>query len=338
MGLIPEKPMTNRERFRRTLNFEPVDRLPMLEWAGWWNKTIDRWHGEGLPADLTTAEAIRDYFGQDGHRQYWIGPRGPGCPGPAGHGLPIVRNHDEYLAIKQYLYPDPAFNADLVRAWADGQAKGDLVVWITLEGYFWYPRTLLGIEPHMYAFYDQPDLMKEMNEDLLNHSLRVLDQFCEICTPDFMTFAEDMSYNHGPMLSKDQFDEFMAPYYRRIVPVLLERGIVPLVDTDGDITKPASWFEEVGIQGLLPLERMAGVDIVQLRRDHPKLRMIGAYDKTVMHLGEERMRHEFERIFPVMRQGGYIPSCDHQTPPEVSLDDYRLYMRLLREYCEKAAR
>lgn len=329
--------MNNRERFKRVLNFEPVDRLPIIEWAGWWNKTIDRWREEGLPADLTTNEAIRDYFGQDGHRQCWIPTRGAGCPGPAGHGLPIINNRDEYHAIKQYLYPEPAFNADVIRDWAEGQASGDLVIWITLDGFFWYPRGLLGIEPHLYAFYDQPELLKEMSEDLLAHQLRVLDQFCEVCTPDFMTFAEDMSYNHGPMLSKAQFDEFMAPYYRRVIPVLLDRGITPFVDTDGDVTVPATWFEEVGVQGLLPLERMAGVDINALREEHPRLRMLGAYDKTVMHLGEERMRQEFERILPVMRQGGYIPSCDHQTPPGVSLEDYRLWLRLLREYCERAA-
>ena len=35
------------------MSFEPFDRLPLLEWAGWWNKTIDRWHGAGLPTDLT---------------------------------------------------------------------------------------------------------------------------------------------------------------------------------------------------------------------------------------------------------------------------------------------
>jgi uroporphyrinogen-III decarboxylase len=152
-----------------------------------------------------------------------------------------------------------------------------------------------------------------------------------------MTFAEDMSYNHGPMLSKAQFDEFLAPYYRRITYSLQERGITVFLDTDGDVTKPVSWYEEVGIQGFLPLERMAGVDVNQLRRDHPQLRMLGAYDKTVMHLGEERIRREFERLLPAMRQGGYIVSVDHQTPPEVSLDDYRLWLRLLCEYCEKAA-
>ncbi|MCX6375871.1 MAG: hypothetical protein NTU88_07550, partial [Armatimonadetes bacterium] len=159
--------MTNRERFRRTLNFEPVDRLPMIEWAGWWDKTIARWYDEGLPRTLTTCEAIRDYFGQDGHRQYWIPARGPGCPGAPGHGLPIVSSPDDYLRIKEYLYPDPAFDANLVRGWAEGQKAGDLAIWISLDGFFWYPRTLLGIEGHLLAFYDQPDLMKEMNEDIL---------------------------------------------------------------------------------------------------------------------------------------------------------------------------
>jgi len=178
--------------------------------------------------------------------------------------------------------------------------------------------------------------MKEINEDLLEYQLRVIGQFREVCTPDFMMFTEDMSYNHGSMLSKSQFDEFMSPYYERIVPKLLDWGIIPFVDTDGDVTIPAEWFTGVGIRGLSPLERMAGVDISKLRTDHPRLNMIGAFDKTVMHLGEERMRQEFERLLPVMRQGGYIPSVDHQTPPEVSLKDYRLYIRLLREYCEKA--
>ena len=68
--------MTNRERFRRAFNFEPVDRLPVIEWAGWWDKTIARWRTEGLPDNLQDAGDIRDYFGQDCHRQYWIGPHG----------------------------------------------------------------------------------------------------------------------------------------------------------------------------------------------------------------------------------------------------------------------
>ena len=319
--------MTNRERFKRAFNFEPVDRLPVIEWAFWWDKTIARWHTEGLPEELTDPCDIRDYFGQDCHRQYWIGPP----------GRQKVANREEYLALKPTLYPENAFDKERVRGWVEGQQAGEIVVWISLEGPFWYPRTLFGIEDHLYAFYDQPDLMKEMNEDLLAFNLRVYDEFCDICVPDFMTFAEDMSYNHGPMLSKAQFDEFMAPFYRQIAPVIKGRGTTVIVDTDGDITEPAAWFLEVGCEGLLPLERMAGVDVSELRRRHPRIKLLGAYDKTVMHLGETRMRQEFERLLPVMKQGGFIPSVDHQTPPGVSLEDYRLYMRLLKEYCELAA-
>jgi len=189
----------------------------------------------------------------------------------------------------------------------------------------------------MYAFYDQPELMKEINEDLLEFNLRALKEFCDICVPDFMTFAEDMTYNHGPMLSERLFDEFIAPYYSRIVPVLKDYGIIPIIDSDGDIDEIVPWFGKLGIDGFLPLERQAGVDVAELRRQYPRLRIIGGFDKTVMHMGEERMRAEFERLLPVMRQGGYIPSVDHQTPPEVSLEQYHLYLRLLQEYCAKAA-
>ena len=65
--------------------------------------------------------------------------------------------------------------------------------------------------------------------------------------------------------------------------------------------------------------------------------MMGGFDKMVMSRGEEAMRAEFERVLPVMRSGGYVNSVDHQTPPEVSLENYRIYVRLLKEYAEKAA-
>jgi hypothetical protein len=126
-----------------------------------------------------------------------------------------------------------------------------------------------------------------------------------------------------------QFEEFIAPYYRELTPKA--PGVRHYcVHRHRRRCHRLFLMMDVGIG--LPLERMAGVDVVQLRRDHPGLRMIGAFDKATMHLGEARMRQEFERLLPVMRTGGFIPSVDHQTPPEVSLEDYRLYRRLMDEY------
>jgi len=328
--------MNNRERFNRAMNFESVDRLPLIEWASWWKETITRWENEGLPAGITTPWEIKKHFGLDIDRQYWLKPRATECPIPEEYGKSLVSDMDSYIKIKKYLFPEDAFDLKALGELAAKQARGDIVFWITLEGFFWFSRTLFGIEEHLYAFYDHRELMHAMNQDILNYNLRMLDRCCSICKPDFMTFAEDISYNYGPMISKDFFDEFMAPYYKQIVPRLKEYGIVPIVDSDGLIDEIIPWFLEVGIEGFLPLERQAGVDVAALRRDYPGLKMIGGFDKMVMRKGESAMRAEFERLLPVMKQGGYVPSVDHQTPPEVSLENYRIYLRLLREYCGRA--
>jgi hypothetical protein len=316
------------------MNFRPVDRLPHVEWAGWWDKTIERWHEEGLPHSLTDAGEIREYLGLDVYRQMGIGPAKSTLPPAPGHGKGIADTLDGYQRIREHLYPGPeAIDRATAESWAAGQARGEMVIWITLSGFFWFPRTLMGIERHLSGFYEAPEVMHAMNEDLVAFNMRSLDAFCAICVPDFMTFAEDMSYNNGPMISKDLFDTFMAPYYRRIIPRILDYGIIPFIDTDGDIGQLIPWFLEVGVDGFLPLERQAGCDIAAYRQRCPRTRYIGAYDKMVMDKGEAAMRAEFERLLPVMRQGGFIPSCDHQTPPGVSLENYRLYLHLMREFC-----
>ena len=77
-----------------------------------------------------------------------------------------------------------------------------------------------------------------------------------------------------------------------------------------------------------------GVDGNKLREQFPKLQMIGHFNKMVMTRGEEAMRDEFERLKPLMKSGGFIPSVDHQTHPGVSMEQYRQYLRLLQAYTE----
>ena len=87
-----------------------------------------------------------------------------------------------------------------------------------------------------------------------------------------------------------------------------------------------------GIRGALPLERQAGVDGIDLRHAFPKVCLVGHFNKMVMNKGEQAIRDEFERLLPLMKSGGFIPSVDHQTPPHVTIDQYRVFRRLLDEY------
>ena len=53
--------MKNKERFLNTLSFKKVDRLP-LYFVGIWPDTMERWHKEGLPQDVTD---VHSYLGLD---------------------------------------------------------------------------------------------------------------------------------------------------------------------------------------------------------------------------------------------------------------------------------
>ena len=331
--------MKNRDRIVDTLNFKmPDDRLPMIEWAGWWDKTQERFHNEGVPRDLSRDE-IREYLGLDMMRQFWISPKGKSYRDASKEDKKVY-DMDSYLRVKNMLYPEDAVDVrrEQLEKLKPLHADGDCAVWITLEGFFWFPRTLFGIEEHLYAFYDQPETMHKINSDLAEYNIYLIEEFCKIIKPDFMTFAEDMSYNLGPMLSYGQFKEFLLPYYKKVITVLNKYGIITMVDTDGQLEAMIPWLQEAGIEGALPLERQAGVDVERMRNMFPDFKIIGAYDKMVMSKGEEAMRKEWERLLPVMKKGGFIPSCDHQTPPEVSLENYRIYLKLMKEYCEKAVK
>ncbi|MBN1420011.1 MAG: hypothetical protein JXP34_14625, partial [Planctomycetes bacterium] len=307
--------MNHVERFRAAMGFQPIDRLPMWEWAMWWDKTIDRWRGEGLPRELDTVFDIARHFGLDPYQQFWFSTTEATIEAVQHHVEGVVGDMDDYLRVLPRLYPDHGPAIRTMAPWAARQREGEVVVWITLEGPFWFTRTLMGFDRMMYAYCDQPDLVHRIREDLLRFNLGLIDQIFATCVPTFMTVAEDMSYNHGPMISPDIFETFIAPFYRTLLACVKERDVLTIVDTDGDVTRMVPWLLGVGIDGVLPLERQAGVDAMRIRGAYPEIRMVGHFNKMVMHRGEAAMREEFERLLPLMRAGGFIPSVDHQTPP-----------------------
>ena len=338
--------MNARQRFIDVLNFKlPPDRLPMVEWAAWWDVTIDRWIKEGLDPHLDFRRSggfarSQQHFGLDVLYCLAAPPIGSQCPIPESHGAGILKDEAEYEKYLPDLYTDTAIDrlCQQARDLKQEHARGDIIIRLWLDGFFWFPRTLFGIEDHFYAFYDQPELMQRMNQDLVQYHRRTLDRLLDILVPDMVGFAEDMSYNHGPMLSKDLFDAFVAPGYRALVPQLKSAGMKVFVDSDGLVEGLLPWLVDCGIEGIYPLERQSGVDVAAIRENYPRFLMLGGYNKLVINQGEAAIREEFERLLPVMRQGGFIPSVDHQTPPGVSLADYETYIRVFTEYAQKAVK
>jgi hypothetical protein len=342
---------TTRTRFHKVMRFEkPEDRLPCIEWAPWWDQTLARWRHEGLPENLVPnwddePKAIESmllshaYFDLDAFICIVASGISSSCPQPTAHGAGLITAEDGYDRILPCLYT--AESLERLKANAhqlkERHEKGEVILRLWLDGFFWFPRLILGIERHLYSFFDQPRLLHRINHDLAEFNLRVIEELFPILVPDMVGFAEDMSYNHGPMLSYRLFKEFLLPYYQAVIPTLKRYDVKVWVDSDGDVVKMIPWLLEAGIDGVYPLERQAGVDIVAMRRQYPALLMLGGFDKMVMWQGAEAVQAEFERLLPVMQSGGYILSVDHQTPPQVSLSDYQAYLRMLKTHSARAA-
>ncbi len=331
--------MTASERFVNLLSGREVDRLPVIEWAPWWKMTVERWLRDGLPGSAATSVAsLQEYYGLDRCLQTSVKNKTKSTPRPPERGHGIMEDEDDYIKrIRPTLFPDvrSVVTEERIELLHRQRDDKNTLHFFTAEGAFWYPRTLFGIENHLYSFYDHPELYLKICDELADWLIELIRYLFPRFRFDFMSFAEDMSYNNGPMISHSLFDEFLAPFYRKVIPVIHEYGVPVFIDSDGDITMALDWYAEVGADGMFPLERQAGVDVSVYLDKAPSMAFLGHFDKMCMKRGEAAMRAEFERLLPSMLRGKFIPSVDHQTPPDVSIENYRIYVALLKEYAAK---
>ena len=65
---------------------------------------------------------------------------------------------------------------------------------------------------------------------------------------------------------------------------------------------------------------------------YPELLIRGGIDKRILAGGKDAIDRELERVIPFMRErGGYIPTCDHGVPEEVSFENYMHYRKRMLE-------
>ncbi|MHB8073260.1 uroporphyrinogen decarboxylase family protein [Desulfosporosinus fructosivorans] len=255
---------------------------------------------------------------------------------------PVVSNEEDWARLKGKVQKELDQHCTeeniqkIYGPYKEGHDKGDYAIRFRMSGFFWTPRILLGIEEHMLAFYDYPEMLHDINEFALQVYMKILDKIFDIIPPNVVLIEEDLSGNNGPMLSPKSFDEFVGAYYKRLAPFLKSKGVKNVfVDTDGNFTSLIPHFLEAGIDGFLPMDVNGGMDIVAVREKYPSLKFIGGYNKLEIAYGKEAIDKEFERLIPVIRQGGYLPSCDHQVPPDAPLENYRYYIKRLKEVMQE---
>jgi uroporphyrinogen decarboxylase len=143
--------------------------------------------------------------------------------------------------------------------------------------------------------------------------------------------AADMAYKEHAMISPAMTREFLLPACQRWGDIIRRHKIpVYSMDSDGHIGELIAIWIEAGINVCDPIEVAAGNDIVAFRKQFGRnMAYRQGVDKRLMAKGGRHIEAEIERLMPVIRDGGFIPGCDHGVPSDVSWPDYVHYVKLL---------
>ncbi len=208
-----------------------------------------------------------------------------------------------------------------------------------LVGGYMYLRAIMGPEEVLYKFLDDPDLIHACMRQWFETADAIIAIYQRYVTLDQLFIGEDICYNGGPLISPDMIREFLFPYYQQLLQNIRRRQPDPArhlsfhVDTDGDCRPVIELYRELGMDMMSPFEVASGCDVVEIGKRYPWLVLSGGVDKRILAEGPDAIDRMVDRIFPAMKErGGYIPTCDHGVPEEVSLANYRHYRNRCLEF------
>ncbi len=235
----------------------------------------------------------------------------------------MKKRHDPHLAER---YPE---NLDeSVSRWEERKDPLILGRNTSTAGFYWRGREWMGTEEISFAWYDQPELMREMMEFFADYTIEISRPVLEKTDIDYIMLAEDLSYKTGPLLSPDTYKEFIFPHLKRMIDFFKSNGVRYVgVDTDGNPEVLLPLMMDAGVDMIWPLERAADQDPIRLREKFGKtLRLWGGVDKRELAKGKKEIDAHLKSLAPLVEEGGYIPTVDHTVPPDVSWENFLHYM------------
>lgn len=186
-------------------------------------------------------------------------------------------------------------------------------------------RYIMGEVNYMLAIYDNPGLLKTINDFYLEFVMDYWVKILEEIDVDWVMIWEDMAYKTGSFISKETFREFLSPYYIKLIDFLKQYKVKNIiVDSDGLVEDLIPLWIETGVTGVFPMESVN--DLLKLRRLYPKFQMLGGINKKILIKSiNQSIDEELEKVSLLIKQGGYIPHIDHSIPMDADWEKFKEY-------------
>ena len=207
---------------------------------------------------------------------------------------------------------------------------------IEFDGPFWQLREWCGFENLCLLMAEDPLFVEEMVSFWQNFVLAVLEPALSAAPPDHVEINESMAYNGKSIISPGMARRFLLPCWQAWSARIKKSGC-RLIEaySEGYVGELIPLWIEAGINVCSPMEVAAGNDLPALRRKFGRnMAYRGGIDKRAIARGDKIMEEEMLRVIPpLLKEGGYIPSCDHGVPPDISWQNFIQYSRFIAKFC-----
>ena len=250
---------------------------------------------------------------------------------PAPVEGPIKRPED----LKTYTPPDP--NADDVLGAIPqivARYKGKKAITALCRDAFFNPAFLRGTTQFLMDMIENPELVRDLIEVTLSYDIPAMQRVVKAGV-DVVIFGDDYADKNSTLMSPRHFKQFVLPGLKRCVDAAHEAGAYVVKHTDGNIMAILDMIVETGIDGLNPLEPVAGMDIAFLKQRYgDRIALIGNID-----CGHLLCRAPIEEVRRVTREtirvaapgGGFCLSSSNSIHSSVNPGNFMAMIETWRE-------
>ncbi len=268
-------PMTGRERVLAVLQRQEPDRIPTFEWD------VD----PGLITRMTGGGTYEDFIELFDLDAVMCGPTYVKRPLPDQRlidewGVTRERGHEAYPVAIEALAP--LKSADDLERWqppdpyAPGRFdmmkqriqrfKGQRAIFVQLRDVWSNPRDLLGYTNLLMMCLTEPELVEAVVVKCINQSIALLEIAAELGAEVVMS-GDDIADNQRTLISPKVWNQLFMPHFRRWVAAIHDCGLVYWKHTDGNIQGVLGSLVDAGIDGIDPVDPIAGMDLATVKRD-----------------------------------------------------------------------
>jgi uroporphyrinogen decarboxylase len=195
--------------------------------------------------------------------------------------------------------------------------------------------SLLGDVAYYEAMIENPKLIDRVNEIVLNYNLKAIKNQIELGA-DILAITGDYAMTKEPMVSPKHTARFLTPSLKKQVELGHALGVPVFKHTDGNLWKIMDLLLDTGIDGLHPIDPMAGMDLEEVKKKYGKrLCLMGNINcgPTLSWKSEEEVRKEVrEAIKKAGYGGGYICMSSNSIHSGVKPENYVAMVKAIREY------